>query len=697
MSKSHDPALRLMLVDDSVEEAEGIVSGLRNAGIAVRPLRPTTGDELTHMLVGQPVDLVLAAHPCRSVPFADVEQRVKTSGKDIPLIAVIEQIDTDSFADLLGGGARALALRHKPPQLLATVRREWADLEARRAQRGLEAQVRETERRCDALIESSRDPIAYVHEGMHIRANAAYLEMFGYESFEDIEGMSLLDLVAPEHVADFKLLLKRMSKGETPPARYELEAHDIEGNTFPAVMEFTLAQYEGEPCQQVIFRRHEPAVDPDMARKMEDLRQRDQVTGLLNRPTFLHALEDAVSDAARNGSQHGLLMIEPDHYQRLLHEIGLDSADTIMAAIAERLRGELAELGEQTVAARFSENTLAVLVRGGDYTATHTLATRICNSFAAEVFTIGQHSSVITASIGGVQITQKNPIVSQILAKATQGVQSAAGTGGNRADLFDPNAVDRAEAERIQAWVQRLRDAIDQKRFVLHFQPVINLQGDNHPVYDTFLRLDAGNGELIPPNTFLQIAEEHGMMEEIDRCVAERAIELIAQREHAGKPVTLLIKVSQDSLASDALATFVGEQLAARGASGEYLALQLQEAKVFTHLHAVQQFASAVNAFGCRIGLEQFGAGLDSFQLLNHVQPQLLKIDRSFIEDLPKNAESQQRVRDIAGKARELDILTIAEFVQDAASMSILFSAGVDYVEGHFLAAAGPEMNYDFE
>lgn len=697
MSKSHDPALRLMLVDDSVEEAEGIVSGLRNAGIAVRPLRPTTGDELTHMLVGQPVDLVLAAHPCRSVPFPDVEQRVTTSGKDIPLIAVIEQIDTDSFADLLAGGVRALALRHKPPQLLATVRREWADLEARRAQRGLEAQVRETERRCDALIESSRDPIAYVHEGMHIRANAAYLEMFGYESFEDIEGMSLLDLVAPEHVADFKQLLKRMSKGETPPARYELEAHDIDGNTFPAVMEFTLAQYEGEPCQQVIFRRQEPAVDPDLARKMEDLRQRDQVTGLLNRPTFLHALEDAVSDAARNGSQHGLLMIEPDHYQRLLHEIGLDSADTIMAAIAERLRGELAELDEQTVAARFSENTLAVLVRGGDYTATHTLATRICNSFAAEVFAIGQRSSVITASIGGVQITQKNPIVSQILAKATQGVQSAAGTGGNRADLFDPNAVDRAEAERIQAWVQRLRDAIEQKRFVLHFQPVINLQGDNHPVYDTFLRLDAGNGELIPPNTFLQIAEEHGMMEEIDRCVAERAIELIAQREHAGKPVTLLIKVSQDSLASDALGAFIGEQLAARGASGEYLALQLQEAKVFTHLHAVQQFAAAVNAFGCRIGLEQFGAGLDSFQLLNHVQPQLLKIDRSFIEDLPKNAESQQRVRDIAGKARDLDILTIAEFVQDAASMSILFSAGVDYVEGHFLAAAGPEMNYDFE
>ena len=694
MSRSQDPALRLMLVDDSVEEAEGIVTGLRNAGIAVRPLRPTTANELANMLLAQQVDLVLAAHLCRMIPLAEVQQHVATSGKDIPLVAVIEDVDTDSFSELLGGGVRALALRHKPLQLLATVRREWADLEARRAQRRLEAQVRETERRCDALIESSREPIAYVHEGMHIRANGAYLEMFGYDSFEDIEGMSLLDLVGTKYVDAFKQLLKSMSKGEPPPPRYELEARDIDGNAFPAVMEFTLAQYEGEACQQLIFRRQEQTVDPELARKVEELRQRDQVTGLLNRPTFLHALEDAVADAAQNGTQHGLLLIEPDHYQRLLHEIGLDSADTIMATIAKRLRREL---DEHAIAARFSENSFAVLLRNSDHAATATLATRICNTFAAEVFIIGQRSSVITASIGGVQISEKNASVSQALAKASQGVQSASGIGGNRLELFDPNAMDRAEVERIQAWVERLREALDQKRFALHFQPVINLQGDNHPVYDTLLRLDGGDGELILPSTFLQIAEDHGMLQLIDRYVVERAIELIAQREHAGKPVTLLVKVSQASLQNDALTTFIGEQLAMRGASGEYLALQLQEAKVFTHLHAVQQFAAAVNAFGCRLGLEQFGAGLDSFQLLTHIQPQLLKIDRSFIEDIPKSPESQQRVREIARKARDLDILTIAEFVQDAASMSILFSAGVDYVEGHFLATAGPEMNYDFE
>ncbi len=694
MSRSNDPALRLMLVDDSVEEAEGIVSGLRNAGIAVRPLRPTSEEELSAMLGSQVVDLILAANPCRLLALEDVLRHASATGKDIPVIAVLEQVDTDGFAEILAGGARAIALRHKPQQLLAMVRSEWSDLEARRGLRRLEAQVRETERRCDALIESSREPIAYVHEGMHIRANAAYLDMFGFESFDDIEGMSLLDLVAPQHLEPFKQLLKSLSKGEAPPPRYELQARDIEGNAFPAVMEFTLAQYEGEACQQVVFRRQEPEADPELARKVEELRQRDQVTGLLNRATFLRALEDAVSDAAQNGSHHGLLLLEPDHYQRLIHEIGLDSADTMLAALAERLSSEL---DEHTIAARFSETCLAVLLRGSDYAATNMLATRIRNTFAAEVFAIGQRSSVITASIGGVQISEKIASVSQILAKATQGVQSAASVGGNRVELFDPSAVDRAETERIEAWVARLRDALDQRKFILYFQPIISLQGDNRPVYDTLLRLDSGEGELISPSTFVQIADDHGMLEEIDRYVVDEAIALITKRFRTGRPTTMLVKVSQNSLQNDSLPKHIGEQLTAHGIPGEHLVLQLQEAKVFTHLKAVQEFAAQVNQYGCRVGLEQFGAGLDSFQLLTHVQPQILKIDRSFIEDLPKNSENQQRVRDIARKARDLGIQTIAEFVQDAASMSILFSAGVDYVEGHFLAAAGPEMNYDFE
>jgi len=694
MSKGTDAALRLVVVDDSVEDAEAIVSGLRNAGIAIRPQRPASPEELSALLAGQAIDLILAARRSQAISFDEATQLVAGSGKDIPVLALFDDIDAAGVSAAIGAGARAIALRDNTQQLHQVIRREWEDLDARRALRRLEARVRETERRCDSLIESSRDPIAYVHEGMHIRANQAYLEMFGFDSFDDVEGMSLLDLVAPRHVADFKQLLKQLSKGEAPPPSHELQARGLDGEEFPAVMEFTQASYEGEPCVQVVFRRQELAHDPELAQKLKDLQERDPVTGLLNRQTFLRMLEDAVSDAGRNQARHGLLLVEPDHYQRLLHDIGLDGADAALAAMAERLR---AVLDDKAVAARFGEHSLAVLLHGGDHVTTPALAERIRAAFADGIFEVGDHSSAITASIGGVQIGEKIASVSQVLAKANQGVQSALGVGGNRFEIFDPGATDRAEEERIQAWVARLRDALDKDQFLLHYRPVISLMGEPLPLYEAYLRLDAGDGEMVGPSTFLQIAEEHGLLAEIDRWVVGHAARVLGERVKEGKPVTLLVRISQDSLGDDRFERHVADSLRNHGVTGDRLVVQLPESKVFTHMRDVQALVESLGKHGVRVGLEQFGAGIDSMQLLNHVTPAFLKLDRSFMEDLPKNADNQKRIQAIAGHARAHGMRSIAEFVQDAASMSTLFSCGVDYVEGDFLALPSAEMNYEFE
>ena len=693
MPPAPDQALRLVIVDDSVEAAEAIVSTLRNAGIAVRPQRPASCEELSELIAAQAVDLVLAAQAASGVTLAEVLECIKASGKDLPVVVVVDQVDDAALTQALAAGVRGIALRHQPQHLLGVIRTEWSDLEVRRALRRLEAQVRETERRCDTLIESSRDPIAYVHEGMHIRANQAYLEMFGFESFEDIEGMSLLDLVAPQHVEGFKQLLKGMSKGEPPPPRYELQARDMEGNVFPAVMEFTQASYEGEHCLQAVFRRQE--ADPELAREVEELRQRDQVTGLLNRQTFLRALENAVASAAQAGAHHGLLLLEPDHYVRLLQEIGLDAADPLINALADRLQGVL---GEGDLAARFGEHQFAVLCRDSDHVRTAQVADRVRTAFADHVVEAGSHSLNITASIGGVQIGEKIASVPQVLGKASQGVQSAVAMGGNRSEIFDPGAVDRAEEEKVKAWVSRIRDTLDKGSFQLHYQPVISLTGgDGHELYQGLLRMEGSAGELVAPPAFLPIAEEHGLLWEIDHWVVGRAIEVIGQRLNAGKRTSLLVKITQDSLQDSRLLEHIGKTLDSHKVPGELLVLELSEAKVFTHLRAAQDFQRNVASLGVRVGLEQFGSGLNSFQLLNHFDATLLKIDRDFMLELPTSQKNQERIKEIAAKAREVGKHTIAEFVQDAASMSFLFGAGVDFVQGHFLAAAGPEMNYEFE
>jgi diguanylate cyclase (GGDEF)-like protein/PAS domain S-box-containing protein len=692
MAIGKDTALRLMLVDDQVNEAEAIVSSLRNAGIAVRPLRAESLDELAQVLAQQPVDMVLAEYASAQMPFDEVAAVVMGCGRDVPLLAVLDGITDEILDSVQLQGAQAVALRGRPQQFLKNVRTEWHDLDARRSQRALEAQMRETERRCDMLIDSSREPIAYIHEGMHIRANQAYLEMFGYESFEDIEGMSLLDLVAPKDVDEFKALLKRLSKGEPPPPRHELTARDIDGEDFPAIMEFTAAQYEGEACQQVIFRRQAVEQDPELARQVEELKQRDQATGLLNRPTFLGLLDGAVAEAAGQGAAHGLLLIEPDHYAQLIEVIGLDAADDLMTAMGQRLDS----VANGAITARFGEHQLALLARGSDYRATSELAESVREAFAGHVLEVGDNTLNATVSIGGVQIGEKIASTSQVLAKATQGVVSAVGVGGNRVQLFDPGAVDRAEQERIEAWVARIKGALDSEGFRLDFQPVIALQGDGSETYEMFLRLHGSDGVPVEASAYLPIAEEHDLLRPIDRWAVSRAIALVGERLRHGKRTSLLLSVSQEAVLDPSMPGFIAEQLTAAGVPGELLILAVPEAKVFTNLHAAQEFAGALAGFGSRLALEHFGAGLNSLQTLQHFEPALLKIDPQFMDDLAKSADSQARVREIATTAGARGIRTVAERVQDASSMTLLFSAGVDYVQGDFLAPAGPDMTYDF-
>ncbi|CAN4279696.1 EAL domain-containing protein [Pseudoxanthomonas sp. LjRoot125] len=690
MQIGKDTTLRLTLVDDSAEDAEAIVSALRNGGIAVRPLRPVDPAELAQMVASQPMDLLLASRSAKGIPLATVLSQVDASGKDIPVIVLADGLtEADLLADQ-AAGARASALRGRFDHVLTVLRREWGDLDARRSQRRLEGQLRETERRCDALISSSRDPIAYIHEGMHIRANDAYLEMFGFESFEDVEGLSLLDLVGPQYVNDFKALLKKLSKGEPPPPRFELEARSIDGDSFPATLEFATATYEGEPCVQVVFRRREE-FDPELAREVEDLRQRDMVTGLMNRATFLRELETAVAQVARGEDQYALLLLEPDHYQRLLQDIGIDSADALAAALAARLSEKL---DDACTAARFGERTFAVLLRG-NHAHTAALADKLRAAYASHVFNVGDRSASVTTSIGGVQIGEKIASVGQVLTRATDCLQAATNLGGNRFEIFDPGAVDRAEEERVQNWVKRIQEALQDGSFRLYFQPMVSLQGEPGEVYEALLRMET-NGEVVPPQSFIGIAEDNGLLDDIDRWVVNRAIEVLAERKRAGHDTRMVVKVSPASFADNRLLDLIARQLAALDVPGDRLWLQTPEAKVFTHLRQAQAFQAAAAKLGCQVGLEHFGAGLDSFQLLSHFQPTFLKIDRVFSEDLGKTVEHQQKIREIAERAQALGILTVAEHVQDAATMAFLFTTGVDYVEGNFLATPGPVMNYDF-
>lgn len=690
MSKQQS-VIRLMLVDDKIDDAEQSISLLRNGGIPVRPSRPETLAELEAALTNASGEIILASYAARTIPFKAVAEAAQASGKDVVVIALLDQLDEASVNEVLASGARGFALRGRAKFLQFVVGREARISERRRLVRRLEASLRETERRCDALIASSRDPIAYVHEGMHIRANQAYLEMFGYESFEEIEGLPLLDMVGPENADQFKQLLKDLSRGEPPPKNLELKARRADGETFDALMEFAQASYEGEPCIQIVMRPQ--LMDAEMVKELDALRQRDQITGLYNRQHFLGELDVAISAAAEGASDQALLLMELDNYATLMNAVGVANADALLKATAERIARQLPE---NAITARFTEHGIAVLLRGSNHNQTRDLAKVLCKSFENAILEVGDHSLNATLSIGGVQIGQKIASAQQVLNKVVSQIQSAQAEGGNRALIFDPAARDRAEEERIAQWVAHMESALKGEGFVLFFQPIIHLTGEPEETFQVLLRLTGPNGDIVTPGVFMGIAEEHGMMARIDRWVIQRAIAAIAQRHRSGRNTRLFVKVTVESLQDPKLAAWIAANLKQANVPPENLVISLPESKAFTNLKAVQELHASLSRLGCGMCLEQFGLGLNSFQLLSHVPADYLGIDHSLIEDLARNPESQAKVREITDRAAELGRKTIAEGAQDAGSMTVLFTSNVQYVYGNFLAPPEHDMSFDF-
>jgi diguanylate cyclase (GGDEF)-like protein/PAS domain S-box-containing protein len=686
-----ESVLRLVMVEDRVEDAEQIISQLRNGGLAVRPERIDSESQLQAMLDGPSIDLVTVSSVGITIPMARVAELVHASGKDIPVVAIVPEISEAAMLEAIKAGGARIALRGHAGILQAVVRSEFASLETRRATRSLQSALRESERRCDSLIDSSRDPIAYIHEGMHIRANQAYLEMFGFEEFDDVESLSILDLIAGKDAEGFKQLLKRLNKGEAPPKSMPLTARHSDGSSFEAVMEFAQATFEGERCLQVVFRQKE--IDAEVVKELDALRQRDQSSGLFNRQHFLAELDDVIAAAANGKKNQAVLLIDIDSYGALLHEIGLGQADELLATAARRLEGALR--GDVLVA-RFADHGFGVLLRSSDFAHTRDDAEAIRTAFDGKILRVGERSLTASVSIGGVQIGEKIASAPQVLSKAGQSLQAVGALGGNRIEIYDPAAKDRAEEERFQERIRQVEEALDSGGFVMHYQPIISLHGDEGECYEVLLRMQLADGELVPPLAFLPEAESQGLTERVDRWVIGRAIAQLAERKKSGKNTRLIVNITTESLLDARLPALIHDQLRKAGVDGDRLTLEIPESKCVTHLEQAQRFQREISKFGATLSLEQFGTSSNSFQLLAHIDAYYLRIDRSLMADLAKNSESQKKVREIADRGRDLGKKTIAEFVQDAASMTVLFTSSVNYVCGNFLAPAGPQMNYDF-
>jgi len=241
-------------------------------------------------------------------------------------------------------------------------------------------------------------------------------------------------------------------------------------------------------------------------------------------------------------------------------------------------------------------------------------------------------------------------------------------------------------------WLGRLRSAIAQDGFVLHFQPILALADGSVSHHEALLRLaDLPDGPLIAPARFLPAAERYGLIRQIDRMVLGKVAALLGG-EHAGTGVSIAVNLSALSVTDSAMLADLERALEQEGADPSQLMVEVTETASISDMAGARDFCAGALALGCAVALDDFGAGFGSFQYLKHLPFSHLKIDGDFIRGLPESSTDQLVVQALAGVVRGMGRRTIAEFVGDQRTIEMLREYGVDYAQGFEVGRPVPDI-----
>lgn len=685
-----DKLLRVVIVDDNLNDAETMISTIKSAGFAVRAERATDPEGLQEVLRKHPPDLLLCTLGLESLDLQQVVRGLREAGRHSPIIALGNGADGE-VVESMELGAEDVVRKDNADHLRLVVARTARCQQQWRELKTYESSLREVEKRCRTLLNTSRDAIAYVHEGMHIYTNDSYLELFGYTDSDEVEGTPIMDMAAPEQQPKMKEFLRNYGKEGEENQTLNIRLRDTRDHSFDAAIEFSPASIDGEPCTQLLIRNQGDA--KALEQQLNYLSQRDLVTGLFNRQHFIEHLQRAIGAATQSGENSALLYMSIDKFNDIKNTVGLSGSDLVIADVGKVL-DELS--GDDHTVARFEGETFAMLTSQWDKDGLEALMTKLRASVADNLCEVEGKTFNCTISIGAALIDENTPEENDLLLRAERACDEAHKAGGNRAIVYRPKEGEMTQKQIDEDWSRRIREAVKENRLRLLFQPVVSLQGESGERYEVFLRMLDPEGAVIPPAEFMPSAERTGMATALDRWVIVSALKRLAERRKEHPDTIFFVKLSVGTLQDAEMLPWISEKIKEIRMPAENLVLELKESTVVNHLKQAKEFVKGLRALRCQFGLEDFGSGLNPFQLLKHLAVDFVKVDGAFVTDLHDNQENQETIRSITETAHSMNKLVIVPQVADPNTLSVLWGVGANFIQGHFLQEPSEELNYDF-
>jgi diguanylate cyclase (GGDEF)-like protein len=410
----------------------------------------------------------------------------------------------------------------------------------------------------------------------------------------------------------------------------------------------------------------------------------DSLTGLSNRLYLAGRIDEAVTDLTPQSSGIALLLLDLDGFKAVNDSFGHAIGDELLVMVARRLRGSLRP---KDVAARLGGDEFAVLLERVDHDAALAAAQRILAAVSTP-FVLSRSTVAISASIGLVHATDARGS-QDLMRDADVAMYRAKADGRSRVVSFEP-AMQARVMRRLRLETE-LRHSVDNGDFLLHYQPLIDLNSLAVVGVEALVRWQHPTRGLLPPAEFIDVAEDTGLIVPLGRWVIEQATHDAAEwQSTTERPLSISVNLSPRQLHDPDLIDVAARALKSAGLPAEALIIEITENLLLKDAELARSRLAALRDLGIKVAVDDFGTGYSSLAYLDRYPVDILKIDRSFVDSLGGSAKSAALVRSIIDLAAALEIDAIAEGVEDRQQMATLQSLGCQFAQGFFFARPRP-------
>lgn len=540
------------------------------------------------------------------------------------------------------------------------------------------SQFQESEERFRALNEllPALVMLARADDARLVYANQACRDRFGIEG--DVTGVRLGELVE-----DPALRERVQSLAATPDAILSETALLRGANEAPFWSTLSVSTIRLGEVSHLLAVANDITELRVLSEELSYQASHDSLTGLYNRREFERRLDGAIAELDDGGPDWALLYMDLDQFKLINDTSGHYAGDQLLAQLATLLSGLLPADG---VVARLGGDEFAILLRDTDEARAVAVAESLRTEIDGYVFGWEQRNYTISTSIGVVML--HGPGLSQrtALAHADTACYMAKERGRNRVHLFSEQDSETTQRRSEMEWAGRIRQALADGRFLLHFQELAPLwDGDRADGVhmEMLVRLRDENGQLVPPGAFIPAAERFGLMPQLDRWVVETALANFSRLHPSGKPVKLCaINLSGPTFEDAAFADFVLDALERHGVSPQRICFEITETAAVSSMARAVEFMQRLRAAGCRFSLDDFGSGMASFGYLKNLPVDFIKIDGSFIRNIETDPVSYSIVRAVTDIGHQLGLQVVGEWVADERARDLLRGLSVDYAQG---------------